>query len=284
MDLVVHGWPEGWELVACGDGRKLERFGSILLDRPAPQAIWPAPSDTPWAQARAAFQRGEGGSGDWEPGSPPPPERWVASWRDLRFEIRLTGFGNVGLFPEHAVHWEWIEETARARSRVATREVLNLFAYTGGLSLAAARAGARVTHVDSARAVNTWAAENARRSGTPEGSIRFLSDDALKFARREGRRGRRYDLIALDPPSFGRGPKGEVWKIERDLGPLLEACRALLSPEPLGVLLTAHSPGVTPAVLRALLSDWGGRVRDGEMLLEGAGRALPAGAYARWTP
>lgn len=283
MDLTVAKWP-GWELVASGGGRKLERFGPALIDRPAAAAIWPATAGAPWAEARAAFQRGPGGTGDWESGGAPLPSPWEVAWRGLRFEIRLTGFGNVGLFPEHAAHWDWLAERLRARPGA---EVLNLFAYTGGASLAAASAGARVTHVDAARAVNAWAAENARRSGVPEGALRLLTDDAFKFVKREGRRARRYDLIVLDPPSFGRGPKGEVWKFERDVPPLLEACRALLAPRPLGLLLTAHSPGVTAAVLRGLLAGWGGRVEDGEMLLAGgpdAGPPLPAGVYARWAP
>ncbi len=291
MDLEVHGWPDGWELVSCGDGRKLERFGGVLLDRPAAQAIWPADPAAPWSAANAAFQRGEGGTGDWQAGPAAAPAAWEALWRGLRFELRLTGFGNVGLFPEHAAHWDWLEETigrrtADAGSGAAPAEVLNLFAYTGGASLVAARAGARVTHLDGARAVNTWAALNAGRSGIPEGRLRLVTDDALGFVRREARRARRYDLIVLDPPTFGRGARNEVWKIERDLHPLLLACRELLAGAPLGLLLTAHSPGVTAAVLRALLAPLRGRVEAGEMLLCGAAGAppLPAGAFARWTP
>lgn len=287
MDLHVQSWPGGYELVACGDGRKLERFGAVLLDRPAAQAIWPADPAAPWSEAHAAFQRGEGGTGDWQPGPRPAPANWTAAWHGLRFEIRLTGFGNVGLFPEHAGHWAWLAEAVAERAREGgAPEVLNLFAYTGGASLAAALAGASVTHVDGARAVNAWAALNAERSGIPEGRVRFLADDALKFVRRETRRGRRYHAIVLDPPTFGRGAKGEVWKIERDLHPLLLACREILAAEPLGVLLTAHSPGVTPAVLQALLAPFGERIERGEMLLHGspATLPLPAGAYARWTP
>jgi len=289
MDLVVSGWSGGWELLACGDGRKLERFGSVLLDRPAAQAIWPAGSGAPWRSAHAAFQRGEGGTGDWQAGPTPAPGAWEVRWRDLAFELRLTGFGNVGLFPEHAGHWAWIEETVAARAaggRAAPVEALNLFAYTGGASLAAAGAGARVTHVDGARAVNTWAALNAERSGVPADRLRLIADDALKFVRREMRRGHRYQLVVLDPPTFGRGPKGEVWKIERDLHALLTACADVLATDALGLLLTAHSPGVTPAVLRGMLPPLGGDVAAGEMLLAGppGTPALPAGAYARWTP
>lgn len=284
MDLQVRSWA-GYELVAAGDGRKLERFGGVLLDRPAPQAIWPAPAGAPWDRAEGAFQRGEGGGGDWRRGGAAAADGWRTAWRDLDFEIRPTGFGNVGLFPEHAAHWIWLQELLRPRAGEA--EVLNLFAYTGGATLAAARAGASVTHVDAARAVNEWARLNARRSGLEGAPVRYLADDALKFVRREARRGRRYDLLVIDPPTFGRGAKGEVWKIERDLQALLAACGDLLGPAPLGLLLTAHSPGVTPAVLRGLLAPLRGRVQAGEMLLAGgpeAGPPLPAGVYARWGP
>ncbi len=290
MDLIVNPWPDGWELLDCGDGRKLELFGGIALDRPAAQAIWPADTAAPWSRARAAFQRGEGGAGDWRQGADPAPESWLARWRGLTFELRLTGFGNVGLFPEHVGHWQWIEEAVTGRLAAgppsAPVEVLNLFAYTGGASLAAARAGALVTHVDAARAVNNWASANLERAGIDGRRLRLITDDALKFVRREARRSRRYHLIVLDPPTFGRGPRGEVWKIERDLHPLLAACADILAADALGLLLTAHSPGITAAVLRAVLAPLGGAVVDGEMLLATAAGAplLPAGSYARWAP
>jgi len=280
MDLSVEAF-EGHELVDSGGGRKLERFGGVLVDRPCPQAIWPARSDAPWGDAAAVFRRGEGGGGDWETRAA-LPESWIAPWRDLKLEIRLTGFGNVGLFPEHASHWDWMSRLIGERG---SAEVLNLFAYTGGASMSCALAGALVTHVDAARSVNGWAMVNSRLTAVPDGSIRYLADDAAKLVRREARRGRRYDGIVIDPPTFGRGPKGEVWKIERDLCALVEACRALLSDEPLFAVLTSHSPGVTPAALRAVLSPLGGAIADGEMLVSGAaGPALPCGAYARWTP
>jgi 23S rRNA (cytosine1962-C5)-methyltransferase len=282
MDLTIKDLG-GYALVDSGAGRKLERFGGVLVDRPAAQAIWPANPEAPWGEARAAFQRHEAGTGDWQVAGKPLSAGWEARVGALSFDIRLTGFGNLGLFPEHAAHWEWMNGLLRERRGEA--EVLNLFAYTGSASMAAALAGARVTHVDSAKAVNAWAMENAARSKTPRDAIRYLADDALKLCRREARRGRRYQGIVLDPPTFGRGPKAEVWKIERDMAALIEASRALLADDALFVLATAHSPGVTPAVLRALLAPLRGRVEDGEMLLAGpAGRpALPAGAYARWT-
>jgi len=196
-------------------------------------------------------------------------------------EIRLTGFGNVGLFPEHSSHFAWMRELIAARG---SARVLNLFAYTGGASIACALGGAEVVHVDSAKAVNGWARLNAERSGVPDDAVRYLADDATKLAKREIRRENTYDGIVIDPPSFGRGPKGEVWKLERGLAPLIATCQELLTDSPLFLLLTAHSPGVTPAVLRAMIAPLGGDVESGEMLLQGGGPALPAGAYARWTP
>ncbi len=279
MDREAQGF-EGYELIDSGGGRKLERFGDVLLDRPSPQAIWPANLDAPWSEASAVFKRGEGGTGDWQRRVAKLPEGWKARLGELSFEIRLTGFGNVGLFPEHSSHWSWMTQMIRSSER---SEVLNLFAYTGGASIACAKAGARVTHVDAAKSVNGWAMVNADLSNAPKNTIRYLADDALKFVKRELRRERRYDGIIIDPPTFGRGPKGEVWKNERDLHTLCEHCQSLLSPDPLFVLLTSHSPGVTPRVLGTLLARIGGDIETGEMLLGGGGPLLPAGAFARWT-
>ncbi len=279
MDRKVQGF-DGYELIDSGGGRKLERFGEVLLDRPSPQAIWPANPDEPWSEAGAVFKRGEGGTGDWQRRAAKLPEGWKARLGELSFEIRLTGFGNVGLFPEHTSHWSWMGERIHSSDRA---EVLNLFAYTGGASISCAKAGAQVTHVDAAKSVNGWAMVNAGLSNAPKNTIRYLADDALKFVNRELRRERRYDGIIIDPPTFGRGPKGEVWKNERDLHTLCERCQSLLSPDPLFVLLTSHSPGVTPSVLGTLLARPGGDIETGEMLLDGGGPFLPAGAFARWT-
>ena len=280
MDLLINKF-DGYELLDSGGERKLERFGEVVVDRPCPQAIWPADDAIKWKQAGAAFQRGEGGTGDWDRFGRCFSESWVAKWNDLVFLIRLTGFGNMGLFPEHTGHWGWMADLISANGG---GRVLNLFAYTGGASMACARAGAEVIHVDSAKSVNGWARENANRSGIEDGTVRYLADDALKFTGREIRRERKYEGIILDPPTFGRGPKGEVWKIERDFHNLVRDCSELLSDDPLFVLLTSHSPGVTPSVLRALLSPLDGHVESGEMLLQGGGHALAAGVYARWTP
>jgi 23S rRNA (cytosine1962-C5)-methyltransferase len=280
MDREIQGF-DGYQLISSGGGRKLERFGDAIIDRPAPQAIWPAHDKTPWKEASAVFQRSEGGTGDWQISPGRLPENWRAAWNDLTFEIRPTGFGNVGLFPEHVCHWSWMADKLEGRDSL---EVLNLFAYTGGATMACARAGARVTHVDAAKSVNGWAITNADLSSIPKDSIRYIADDALKFVKREARRGRRYDGIIMDPPTFGRGAKGEVWKIERDLHKLLEICRSLLSSNPLFLVVTSHSPGVTPRVLGSMLSSFGSRVEYGEMSLLGGGPPLPAGSFARWTP
>ncbi len=279
MDLKIQGF-SGYELVDSGDGRKLERVGGVLMDRPAPQAIWPADKQAAWSKAQTVFERGQGGQGHWETKSKSVPEAWQGAWNDLTFEIRPTGFGNVGLFPEHTAHWAWMADQISMRKNP---EVLNLFAYTGGASMACARAGAQVTHVDAAKSVNGWAILNAELSKIPQKAVRYLADDVLKFAKREIRRNKRYHGIIIDPPSFGRGTKGEVWKIERDLHLLLELCHSLLAPDPLFVLLTSHSPGITPSILGTMLSHFGSPNESGEMLLIGGGPPLPAGAYARWT-
>jgi len=278
MDLEI-GTSGGWELIDSGDERKLERFGAHVLDRPCPQAIWPKQRPDRWEEAVAEFQRGEGGQGEWTKADG-APDAWPAILSAIRFQVRLTGFGNVGVFPEHTAHWPWMQELLRG---LPAARVLNLFAYTGGATLACAGAGADVTHVDSARSVNGWAAENASLSAPISGPIRLIAEDATKFAKREARRGRKYHGIIIDPPTFGRGAQGEVWKIERDLWPLVATCAQLLEDKPLFTVLTAHSPGITPRVLAAALEALGKprSIDSGEMLLVGDVRAVPAGAYAR---
>lgn len=279
MDLRVDDLG-GWALLGSGDGRKLERFGDRIIERPAPQAIWPGTFlDNRRPDAR--FHRGKEGQGTWKGSTSKMPDAWQASLSRFPFEVRLTGFGNVGLFPEHASHWPWLSDRIKESGDV---EVLNLFAYTGAASIFCAMEGARVTHVDAAKTVNAWAMLNASLCSVPDGAIRYLADDALKFVRREERRGRRYHGIIIDPPTFGRGPKGEVWKVENDFVTLVEACRSICHRDAAFLLVTAHSPGITPAVLRALLAGFGGAIESGEMLLGGGGPDLPAGAYARCSP
>jgi 23S rRNA (cytosine1962-C5)-methyltransferase len=275
MDLILPKQPD-WELLTSGNEKKVERFGSMIVERPAPQAIWADEKDT-FYRPNAFFHRKQDGTGDWNY-SGCVHDSWNIQLFDVRLQLRFTGFGNLGVFPEHSVHWPWFKELLSKHS--GRPEILNLFAYTGAASIFSALLGARVTHVDSAKSVNAWAKLNAGASGV-DGDIRFIEDDAMKFVKREERRRRKYQGIILDPPTFGRGNKGEVWKIENDFFRLLEVCRNLLSDDALFVLVTAHSPGITPAVLRALLSGFEGAMESGEMLLKGDGPSLPVGAYAR---
>ncbi|MBW2531348.1 MAG: class I SAM-dependent methyltransferase [Deltaproteobacteria bacterium] len=279
MDLHAAQF-DGYELLGCGDERKLERLAGVVVERPASQAIWPLPERLREIEPQVVFRRRGDGSGSWKGGARAPAEGWTVSYGGISFEIRLTGHGNLGLFPEHSCHFEWLEGLLARRP---SSRVLNLFAYTGGASMVCARAGAQVTHVDAARAVNGWARRNIEISGLPDDRVRFLADDALKLVKRELRRGNRYEGIILDPPSFGRGPKGEVWKLERDLATLVARCRELLADHPLFFLLTAHSPGVTAAVLRGAVEGLPGPgIESGEMLIAGDASVLPSGAYARW--
>lgn len=291
------GWaPEEYALLDSGAGYKLERFGGVTLARPEPQAIWPrrlAPAA--WEAADATFSReaesdeATGRGTHWTT-QRELPETWPVRWRDLTFMARLTPFKHTGIFPEQAAHWDWLAERVRA---AGTRQVrmLNLFGYTGAATLAAARAGAHVTHVDAAPKVLEWARENQAQSGLSDAPIRWLVDDAQKFVRREARRDSHYDLIMLDPPAFGRGAKGEVWKFETSLPSLLADCRAILSPRPLGIVITSYSIRASALVLGNLLAAMmadhrvPGTITIGELALaeSGAGRILATAIYARWT-
>lgn len=269
-----------YHLVDSGNGHKLERFGPYLIARPAGQALWqPSLSMEEWDQADATLMRE--GEKQWIHRSKMPPD-WHTVVSGIRFRIQLTDFGHLGLFPEQAPFWRWIFEAKPKR-------LLNLFAYSGGVTVAAARAGAEVCHLDASKGMVAWAKENAALNGLQKAPIRWIVDDVSKFLRREQRRGNRYDAIVLDPPTFGRGSQGEVFKIEEQIVPLLHACRELLTAQPRFVLLTCHTPGVTSTVLMHLLSQamqgCGGRVDAGEMLLSGLSPnvlTLPSGFYARW--
>lgn len=283
--------PNGeYTLLDSGNERKLEQIGAFRLVRQSPQAVWSSRlPDAEWQAADAVYERDSSGGGDWRFGQKIDRKLEIL-YANLYFQIKLTDFGHLGLFPEQAQNWEWMRQLIRARlERTNGRNlhVLNLFAYTGGSSLACSQAGAHVVHVDAAKGVVDWAKENARISRLEERPIRWLVDDALKFVKREGRRGNSYQAIILDPPSFGRGPKGEVFKIENDLMPLLEACREILAPDALFFLLSCHTPGFTPTTLRnevlEVVEGRGGRIEEGEMLIpEQSGRMLPSGTYARW--
>ena len=276
----------GYALLDTGHGAKLEQVGPYRLVRPAPQALW-RPTQPPevWDTAVACYRRHSSGAGVWTCKQPLPPA-WTVTYGALTLKVKLTDFGHLGFFAEHGVHWQWVHEriyTARRPIRL-----LNAFAYTGGMSLAAARAGASVVHLDAAEGIVAWARDNAQLCGLAAAPIRWMVEDVTKFLRREVRRGNTYDAIVLDPPSFGRGSKGEVWKLERDLPALLDLCRQALSPEPLLVLLSAHTPGVTPLGLEHLLADMlghrGGRLTSMEMVLahHDGTRVLPSGALAHW--
>lgn len=276
----------GYQLLDSGGESKLERVGPYLLVRPSPQAVWsPGLPEKEWQDADAVYIRSSTGGGNWD-FHRRLPDKWEIEYRGLKFFIKPTGFGHLGIFPEHGESWDWIEERIRgARGQVS---VLNMFAYTGGATMAAARAGAAVCHLDASKGVVDWAREDAALSGLSDRPVRWIVDDVVKFVQKEIRRGKSYDAIILDPPSFGRGATGEVWKIEDDLLKLLHDCRKLLTDNPLFVHLSCHSPGFTPLVLQNLLAEMmrgkKGGLSNGEMVIpEGSGRVLPSGAYARWS-
>jgi 23S rRNA (cytosine1962-C5)-methyltransferase len=279
-----------YHLLDTGNMRKLERIGEYTLARPAPQAIWsPFLPGADWQRADAVYERNENGGGAWT---------WVRRIRrefdilfnHLSFRIKLTDFGHLGLFPEQADNWDWLRHHIRERmqrTRQRNLHVLNLFGYTGGSTLACSQAGAHVVHVDAAKGVVDWARANADLGHLSDRPIRWLVDDALKFVRREARRSNRYQGIILDPPSFGRGPKGEVFKLEDNLMPLFNECRSLLAEDALFVLYSCHTPGFTPLVMHNQLAEMiagrAGQIESGEMVIPDAqGRLLPAGAFARW--
>lgn len=279
---------DDYELLDSGDGRKLERFGRYVLSRPCSQAVWtPAREEAVWSAAQASFDRAEGNQ--WH-NRGALPGAWEITAAEMRFKLSGTDFGHLGIFPEQRAQWQWIRAQVRAalaggRDKVS---VLNLFAYSGGSTLAAALGGAEVCHLDASKGMVQWARENAALNGLSEQPIRWISDDAHKFLHREVRRGRVYDAVILDPPTFGRGQNNEMYKIEKDLPETLGLCRRLLSSDPLFMLLSAHTPGYTPVVMQNVLGQaaggLGGRVESGEMLLTGGPDVLPVpcGAYARW--
>ena len=280
-----------YELVDFGGGRKLERFGGVLLHRPSPAAEgFSKANPAAWRAAAARYDRDTGETGHWTALDDLPAgwPSWPLAWGDLSLELRATDFGHVGFFPEHAATWRSIGQAAgdAARQTGQPPRVLNLFAYTGGATLAAAAAGAAVVHIDAAQSVVGWARHNAELSGLADAPVRWIAEDAAVFAAREVRRGSRYDGILLDPPSYGHGPSGKAWKIDRDLPGLLASCAALLAERPRFVLFTCHTPGYDGAALAALLAEHGlaprdDRIQSGELVLQTAdGRELPSGAFA----
>ena len=275
-----------FEVLDTGSGEKLERWGKYLLARPDPQTIWP-PALPPkrWAEADAHYIRA-GGGGHWE-FRKALPEEWVIGYGRLRFYVRPTGFKHTGLFPEQAVNWDWMSGLIAERG--GTPKVLNLFGYTGGATAACASAGAHVTHVDAAKGMVAWAKRNAELNDVAQERLRFIVEDANAFVQRELRRGRTYDAILMDPPSYGRGPGGEVWKLENELFPLVEACSRLLSSTPLFFLINSYTTGFQPAVLTNVLERtvgkrFAGAIDAQEVCLPvTAGGVLPCGASGRYT-
>ncbi len=272
-----------YALLDSGLGEKFERFGSVSLVRPCAQAAWKAilPKQE-WAKADARFTR-EGGN-RWIKNTK-IAEQWVVELEGIKFLLKPTDFGHLGIFPEHALQWNFVDNLIRSAKREV--EILNLFAYTGGATLAAAKAGAKVCHLDASKAAVAWARENAELNALNDRPIRWIIEDVLKFIHRESKRGHHYDGIILDPPSFGRGKQGEVFKIESDLLEILDACRKLLSQKPLFIVFTSHTLGFSPIVMKHLLEQTTrglpGKIECGEMIIPCQnGLALPCGCFARW--
>ena len=288
---IADNWKD-YEVLDTSDGEKLERWGDYILVRPDPQVIWSTGHDAKeWKQKNGHYHRSVKGGGQWEFFD--LPNEWTISYRELTFHLKPFSFKHTGLFPEQAVNWDWCAQKIRAaREKDPGRElkVLNLFAYTGGATVACAAAGASVCHVDAARGMVSWARENARSSGLEDAPIRWIVDDCTKFVEREIRRGRQYDAIIMDPPSYGRGPTGEVWRLEENLYPFVELVRGVLSDQPLFVILNSYTTGLAPSVvtyiLETLLSrKFGGRTDSQELGLPvtESGLVLPCGATGRWS-
>jgi 23S rRNA (cytosine1962-C5)-methyltransferase len=271
-----------YALVDSGDQKKLERFGDFLLIRPCAAALWKPLFPNQWKAAHAEFTREKGN--EWIHAKP-LPNSWTTKLSGIDFKIAPTDFGHLGVFPEHALLWKWMQEAIAKEKRELS--VLNLFAYSGGATLAAAKAGAKVCHLDASKGMVSWARENAALNQMQNAPIRWIVDDVVKFLHREIKRNVRYDGIILDPPSFGRGNNGEVFKFERDLNSLLDLCRSVLSEKPAFVILSTHTPGMSPLVMDQLMQQMMegtvGKIESGEMILESKNsRTVPCGSYARW--
>ncbi len=251
---VANEWKD-YSVIATGDGYKLERWKDVILLRPDPQVIWPAKFDfKTYPNLSAYYERSETGGGRWKT-LKKMPEEWTISYKDCSFRVKPMGFKHTGLFPEQAANWDVMRRLIENRKKQGKEvSVLNLFAYTGGATVACAKAGAKVCHVDAAKNMVERAGENVRLSKVPEGSVRYIVDDCFKFVQREIRRGRKYDAVIMDPPSYGRGPNGETWKIESGLYDLVTLCSQVLSDDPLFFLINAYTTGLQPAVLKNILT------------------------------
>ena len=282
---IADGWKE-YQVIDASCGEKLEKWGKYTLVRPDPQVIWDTPKKEPgWKKRNGHYHRSAKGGGEWEFFD--LPKQWQIHYRDLTFNLQPFSFKHTGLFPEQATNWDWFGDKIKKANRPI--KVLNLFAYTGGATLAAAKAGASVTHVDASKGMVTWAKENAVSSGLGEAPIRWIVDDCVKFVEREIRRGNHYDGIIMDPPSYGRGPKGEIWKIEEKIHMLVKLCVQLLSDKPLFFLINSYTTGLQPAVLAYMMGveivpKFGGEVKADEIGLpvKSNGLVLPCAASGRW--
>ncbi len=283
---IADKWKD-YEVIDTSNGEKLERWGDYILVRPDPQVIWKSDKKAAgWKKENGHYHRSKAGGGEWEFFD--LPEEWQISYGDLRFNLKPFSFKHTGLFPEQAVNWEWFSKLIREANRPI--KVLNLFAYTGGATLSAANAGASVTHVDASKGMVNWAKENAASSGLSDRPVRWLIDDCVKFVEREIRRGNKYDAVIMDPPSYGRGPKGEIWKIEDSIYPFIELTMDILSDDPLFYLVNSYTTGLQPAVLTYMLGmtvakKYGGKVESSEIGLpvSSNGLVLPCGASGRWS-
>lgn len=279
-----NNWKD-YELLDCGNGMRLEKWGKYILSRPDPVALWEPSSPALWSKADAVYHRSKSGGGHWDISS--LPQQWIISYDSLRFIVKPMGFKHTGVFPEQSVNWDWAADLIRNAGRPI--KVLNLFSYTGGATISAAAAGASVCHVDAAKGIVAHAKENAAASGLQNAPIRWIVDDCRKFIAREARRGNTYDAIIMDPPSYGRGANGEVWKLEEDLYSFLLECTAVLSDKPLFVLLNSYTAGLSPKTgeyaLACALKGRGATVSADEIGLKcrESGRVLPCGCAIRAT-
>ena len=283
---LANNWKD-YEILDMADGQKLERWGNITLSRPDPQIVWKDKSfPEKWKQVNATYHRSKTGGGAWEYKKQMPKE-WQIKYKDLVFNIKPMGFKHTGLFPEQAVNWDWMINKIKGEKREI--KVLNLFAYTGGATVACLSAGASCTHVDSSKGMVAWAKENVISSGLQDKHIRYIVDDVVKFVNREIRRGNKYDAIIMDPPSYGRGANGEVWQFENNIYDLVELCTKVLSDNPLFFLINSYTTGISSIVLKNILNitidkKYNGIVTSGEIGLpmEESKLILPCGIYSRW--
>ena len=283
---LANEWKD-YKILDMADGQKLEKWGDVILSRPDPQIIWKSKSyPEKWKNINATYHRSKTGGGSWE-FTKKMPQQWRIKYKELTFNIKPMGFKHTGIFPEQAVNWDWMIEKIRNAKRDI--KVLNLFAYTGGATVACSYAGASVCHVDSSKGMVAWAKDNIKSSGLEERPVRYIVDDVVKFVNREIRRGNKYDAIIMDPPSYGRGANGEVWQFENNIYDLVELCTKVLSDNPLFFLINSYTTGISGKVLEDILNltinkEYNGKVTSGEIGLpmEDSKLVLPCGIYGRW--